>query len=134
MAHDVVHTPIGFPTLNLQLYVLDKNLQLVPSGAIGELYVAGVGVGRGYFNKAGLTAEAFLPNPFGQESGERLYKTGDLVRLNNDGALEYVGRLDGQVKLRGFRIELGEIEARLNEHAHVQKSRHDHCCQGLRRH
>ncbi|PCK05856.1 MAG: non-ribosomal peptide synthetase, partial [Alteromonadaceae bacterium] len=122
LAADVVHTPIGFPTLNMQLYVLDKHLQLVPPGGIGELYVAGVGVGRGYFNRPGQSAEAFLPNPFAQEDGERLYKTGDLARINAAGALEYVGRLDGQVKLRGFRIELGEIEARLNEHAQIQKA------------
>lgn len=122
LASNVVHTPIGTPTLNLQLYILDQSLHLVPPGAIGELYVAGVGVGRGYLNNAALSAEVFLPNPFGQEPGERLYKTGDLARRNEHGELEYLGRLDGQVKLRGFRIELGEIESRLNEHPDVQKS------------
>lgn len=127
---DTVHTPIGYPTLNLNLYVLDQHLDPLPEGVIGELYVSGVGVGRGYVGNAALSAAVFLPNPFSSTPGERLYKTGDLARVNNDGALEYIGRLDGQVKLRGFRIELGEIEARLNEHHNICKAvvivREDH--------
>lgn len=111
----VSNIPIGITTLNLQLYVLDSNLNPQVTGCIGELYVGGVGVGRGYFNKANLTSERFLPNPFASELGDRMYRTGDLARLNSDGKLEYIGRSDGQVKLRGFRIELGEIESTLGD-------------------
>ncbi len=112
---------IGRPLANTEFYILDKNLQPVPIGVPGELYIGGAGVARGYLNRADLTAERFLPNPF-KNTSERLYKTGDLVRYLNDGNVEYLGRLDSQVKLRGFRIELGEIEAILKQHPQVQQA------------
>ncbi|MEJ5282917.1 non-ribosomal peptide synthetase [Pseudomonas sp. MYb541] len=108
------YLPIGTPTDNNRLYLLDGALELVPQGAVGELCVAGTGVGRGYVSDPLRTAPVFVPNPFGA-AGERLYRTGDLARRRSDGVLEYVGRVDHQVKIRGYRIELGEIEARLHE-------------------
>jgi amino acid adenylation domain-containing protein/non-ribosomal peptide synthase protein (TIGR01720 family) len=107
--------PIGSPTDNNRLYLLDAQLQPVPLGAVGELWVAGVGVGRGYLSDPARTATAWLPDPFAAQAGGRLYRTGDLGRRRNDGLLEYVGRVDHQVKVRGFRIELGEISAHLLE-------------------
>ncbi len=117
-ATGVINLPIGRPILNTQLYILDKELQPLPIGVPGELYVGGVGVGRGYLNNPQLTQQAFVANPFGQQ-GDRLYKTGDKVRYNKDGNIEFLGRIDYQVKIRGFRIELGEIEAVLLQHAGV---------------
>ena len=102
---------IGNPIHNTSFYVLDANRQPLPIGVPGELYIGGDGVAKGYFRNAQLTAERFLPNPFAQQPGDRLYKTGDLVRYRSDGKLEFLGRLDNQVKVRGFRIELGEIES-----------------------
>ncbi|MEH2438441.1 MAG: amino acid adenylation domain-containing protein [Nostoc sp.] len=114
--------PIGKPIPQVQTYVLDPFLQLVPVGTPGELYIGGVGVARGYLNRPDLTAEKFIPNPYSSKPGERLYKTGDLVRYLSDGNLEFLGRIDHQVKIRGFRIELGEIEALLNQHPSVREA------------
>ncbi|USW94477.1 non-ribosomal peptide synthetase [Pseudomonas proteolytica] len=113
------YLPIGTPTDNNRLYLLDGALELVPQGAVGELCVAGTGVGRGYVSDPLRTAQVFVPDPFGAQ-GERLYRTGDLARRRSDGVLEYVGRIDHQVKIRGYRIELGEIEARLHEQPEVR--------------
>jgi amino acid adenylation domain-containing protein/non-ribosomal peptide synthase protein (TIGR01720 family) len=109
--------PVGQPVANARVFVLDRDLGLVPQGVAGELWISGPGLSRGYLGRPHLTAEKFLPNPFSEAPGERLYQTGDLVRWNSGGNLEYLGRRDEQVKLRGFRIELGEIEAALRRHA-----------------
>ncbi|WP_262379083.1 non-ribosomal peptide synthetase, partial [Bacillus pumilus] len=113
---------IGKPVSNTQVYVLDKNSQLISKGGVGELYVGGSGLARGYLNRPKLTAERFIPHPFSDEPGARLYRTGDLVRYLPDGNLEFVGRADDQVKIRGFRIELGEVEATLNALPSIQEA------------
>ncbi len=105
--------PIGRPIANVAMYVLDEHLEPVPVGVIGEIFIGGVGVGLGYHRRPELTAEKFIPDPFSARPAARLYRTGDHGRFRADGALEYIGRMDGQVKVRGFRIELGEIEAAL---------------------
>ncbi|MGC4098051.1 MAG: amino acid adenylation domain-containing protein [Nitrospira sp.] len=112
-AADTTHMPIGRPIERTRLHILNAWLEPVPPGVPGELYVAGVGVGRGYLQDPARTAEVFLPDRFGSEPGARMYRTGDLARYRRDGAIEFVGRVDQQIKLRGFRIELGEIETHL---------------------
>ena len=114
--------PIGYPIANTQIHVLDRFLQPVPAGVPGELCIGGVNVARGYLGKPALTDERFIKDPFGQRPNARLYRTGDLARRRADGALEYLGRLDRQVKLRGFRIELGEIESALTDHPDVRQA------------
>jgi amino acid adenylation domain-containing protein len=114
--------PIGRPIANLELYVLDQFGQPAPVGVAGELHIGGAGLARGYAGRAGLTAEKFTPHPFSAEPGARLYKTGDLARFLPDGNVEYLGRLDHQVKIRGNRIELGEIEAALAQHEGVREA------------
>ncbi|REJ44215.1 MAG: amino acid adenylation domain-containing protein [Microcystis flos-aquae TF09] len=127
--------PIGKAIANTQIYLLDKNLQPVPIGVVGELHIGGLGLARGYLNRPELTQEKFIPNPFekdevipptpinkGGNEPSKLYKTGDLCRYLPDGKIEYLGRIDNQVKIRGFRIELGEIESLLNQNEAVQSS------------
>ncbi|HEY5864958.1 MAG TPA: amino acid adenylation domain-containing protein, partial [Candidatus Tectomicrobia bacterium] len=114
--------PIGRPITNTQLYLLDAQLQPVPIGIPGELYIGGASLARGYLHRPELTAAAFIPHPFSAASGARLYKTGDLARYLPDGNIELLGRLDHQVKIRGYRIELGEIETTLEHHPAVRQA------------
>ena len=114
--------PIGKAIANTQVYILDPDLQPVPIGVFGELYIGGDGLAQGYFNRPELTTERFIPNPFSNDSQARFYKTGDLVRYLPDGNLEFVGRQDNQVKIRGFRIELAEIESAIAQHPSIQET------------
>jgi amino acid adenylation domain-containing protein len=113
---------IGGPIPDLQVFLLDRYLQPVPIGLPGEMFIGGAGLARGYLNRPELTGERFVPNPFSIHGGERLYRSGDKARFREDGALEYLGRIDFQVKVRGYRIELGEIESALQQHRLVQKA------------
>ncbi len=119
---DLKTIPIGRPVANTRMYILDGNMQPVPVGVTGELYIGGAQVARGYHNRPELTAEKFIPDPFGDDPKGRLYKTGDATRYLPDGNIEYLGRLDFQVKIRGNRIELGEIETLLVQHPAVREA------------
>jgi amino acid adenylation domain-containing protein/non-ribosomal peptide synthase protein (TIGR01720 family) len=114
--------PLGRPLANTRAYILDANLSPVPTGAVGDLYIGGEGLARGYLSQPGQTAARFIPDPFGAGPGTRLYKTGDRARRLRDGNIEFRGRADGQVKVRGYRIELGEIETILRKHARVREA------------
>jgi amino acid adenylation domain-containing protein len=119
---DLFTVPIGYPVANTQIYILDDYMQPVPVGISGELYIGGVQVARGYLNRPELTAEKFIPDPFSDSPEARLYRTGDSARYLPDGTIEYLGRLDNQVKIRGNRIELGEIESALSQHPNVREA------------
>ncbi|MFC4856921.1 amino acid adenylation domain-containing protein [Actinophytocola glycyrrhizae] len=114
--------PIGKPIANIRMYVLDEQLDPVPIGVTGELYIGGDGVARGYLGRPDLTAERFLPDPYAPEPGGRLYRSGDLARRRPDGDIDFLGRIDHQVKINGYRVELGEIEARLLSHPGVSEA------------
>src|SRR5262249_27219479 len=112
---------IGRPIANTQVYILNEEMELLPPGIAGELFIAGDGLARGYINQPDLTAEKFVPHPFSSQPGERLYRTGDLVRYGTDGTIDFIGRADNQIKIRGFRVELGEIESILRQHPEVNE-------------
>ena len=114
--------PIGRPVACSQVYLLDQQLEPVPVGIAAELYLGGEGLARGYPGQPALTAEKFMPDPFRGKAGGRLYRTGDLARYLPDGNIEFLGRVDQQVKMRGYRIELGEIEAVLRRHQQVREA------------
>ena len=111
---------IGVPAANSKIYILAPNLKPVPVNTIGEIYIAGTNLARGYLNKPKLTQEKFIDNPF--IPGTKMYQTGDLARIRPDGNIEFLGRIDHQVKIRGFRIECGEIESVLNQHPKIKEA------------
>jgi amino acid adenylation domain-containing protein len=113
---------IGSPILNSQIYLLDRHMQPVPIGVPGELYIGGAGLARCYLNRQELVAEKFIPDPFGGEPGARLYRTGDLARWRPEGQIEFLGRIDFQIKIRGYRVELGEVEAALSAYPTVKEA------------
>lgn len=112
---------VGGPIANTQIHLLDENQQPVPNGEIGEIYIGGAGVARGYLHRPDLTAERFVPDPFNSDTDARLYRTGDLARWRTDGNLEFLGRIDHQIKIRGYRVELGEVEIALAQHPAVRE-------------
>ena len=114
--------PIGIPIPNVQIYILDEDLNQVPVGEIGEIHIAGNGVARGYLNRAKLTDEKFIRDPFSEYANDRMYKTGDLGKWLTDGNIDFIGRIDHQIKLRGYRIELGEIEAVITQHEFIREA------------
>jgi nonribosomal peptide synthetase DhbF len=120
-AEESRHSPIGSPIPDLAVHLLDERLEPVPPGTAGELCVGGAGLARGYLNRPDLTAQRFVPDPYG-EPGTRLYRSGDLARRRQGGEIEYLGRIDHQVKIRGFRIELGEIEAEICRHPAIEQA------------
>jgi amino acid adenylation domain-containing protein len=120
IAPNATSIPIGHAIANTQTYILDRQQQIVPVGVVGELYVGGDGLAKGYLHRPELNAEKFISNPYGRSPSERLYRTGDLAKYAIDGNIEFVGRIDFQVKIRGFRIEIGEVEAAIARHDHVQ--------------
>jgi aspartate racemase len=122
LAADASSVPIGRPIANTQIYLLDAERRWVPPGEIGELYIGGDGLARGYWNRPDLTAESFVESPFDAAPGSRLYRTGDLARLSPDGTLEFLGRRDQQIKIQGFRVELAEVEAALQRHPAVSQN------------
>ncbi len=122
LAEDAANTPVGYPISNMRIYVLDREMEPVPVGVAGELFAGGIGVGRGYLRDAERTAAVFVPDPFGVDEGARLYRTGDLARWLPDGTIEFLGRVDDQVKVRGHRIELGEIESELQRHPAIKQA------------
>src|SRR5206468_10279423 len=116
------NVPIGRPIPGARIYVLDRRMEPAPIGVPGELYTGGGGVARGYLLRPGPTAEVFLPDAWSGDMGARLYRTGDVARFLPDGRLEFLGRVDHQVKVRGYRIEPGEIEAVLARHSYIRES------------
>jgi surfactin family lipopeptide synthetase A len=122
LLNEFQEVPIGQPISNVEVYILDTNLQPCPVGVAGELYIGGVCLARGYLNRPDLTAEKFISNPFSSHKEARLYKTGDKVRYLPDSNIEFLGRIDNQVKVRGFRIELDEVEAAILQHPDVQQA------------
>lgn len=122
VSEDAATIPIGCPISNTDMYIVDQHFNPVPVGASGELYIGGDGLARGYLNRPELTSQRFVPNPFSERPGERVYRTGDVARYLADGHIEFVSRVDRQVKIRGFRIELGEVEAALLEHPSVAEA------------
>src|SRR5215472_12923523 len=123
LAREIERTvPIGRPITNSKVYVLDAEMQQVPTGVAGDIYISGAGLARGYLTHPEWTAEKFIPNPFSDKPGDRLYRVGDLGNYRPDGQLGYLGRNDFQVKIRGHRIELGEIEAALEENEEIAQA------------